>query len=175
MTRIWAGLIGCASLLVATGVGAEQGKAQKGHDQSTQQQNQGSGKGAGAGPGNAKHQHHHNNGHTLLGAKLKQDGKHAVGKFKDRDVTAEVKGGKVVSMAAGDLAGKRVRTKTKMSLGSDGLIRAAWNGGAVQLAQADAYYYGYCFDDGVNYDCYWYPPEDVNYQDYTWEDYDPIW
>jgi hypothetical protein len=57
---------------------------------------------------------------------------------------------------------------------SGGLMLASW-GGQLQLAQYDTYYYGYCFDDGYDYDCYWYPAEDVDYQDYTWDDYDPYW
>ena len=176
MTRIWAGMIGCASLLIASGVAADNYRAKNSSDQLVQQQQQSPGRGQpGAGQGRAKHQHHHKNGHNLLGAKLKQDGKHAVGKFKNRDVTAEVKGGKVASMAAGDLAAKRVRTKTKMVQGSGGLIQAAWDGGAFQLAQMDPYYYGYCFDDGIDYDCYWYPREDVVYESYTWDEYDPYW
>jgi len=176
MNRIWPGLIGCLSLTLATGVAADQGKADKGGDQPKQQQHQDKG-GKGGGPAgeakHAKHQHHDKNAHAMLGAKLKQDGKHAVGKFKDREVTAEVKGGKVVAMAAGDLAAKRVRTKTKMAE-TGGLMLARWDG-AVQLAQYTDYYYGYCFDDGYDFDCYWYPAEDVDYQDYTWDDYDPYW
>jgi hypothetical protein len=171
MTRIWANLAGCAALALAGGA-----LAQGQHEHHDKGKDGGKGGGAmqGGGPGHAKHQHHHNNGHQLLGAKLKQDGKHAVGKFKDRDVTAEVKGGKVVSMAAGDLQGKRVRTKTKMVSDAGLFVRAAWNGQLTPV-QYDAYQYGYCFDDGVNFDCYWYPPEDVAYQDYTWEDYDPTY
>jgi hypothetical protein len=177
MTRIWPGLIGCLSLTLATGVvAAEQGKGKGGGDQPKQEQQHGKGGGGpGGGAGHAKHQHHEKNAHAMLGAKLKQDGKHAVGKFKNRDVTAEVKGGKVVAMAAGDIMPKRVRTRTKMADASGGLIQAAWTGGALQLAQYETYYYGYCFDDGYDYDCYWYPAEDVDYQDYTWDDYDPDW
>lgn len=126
------------------------------------------------GGGKAKHQHKHANGKALLGAKLKQDGKHQVGKLKDRDVVAEVKGGKVKNMSAGDLPMKRVKTKTKMAWNDGGLLRASWSG-QVQLAQYDPWYYGYCFDDGYEYYCYWYPEEEVDYQDYTWEDYDPYY
>ncbi|HET6969774.1 MAG TPA: hypothetical protein VFH92_01505 [Phenylobacterium sp.] len=173
MIRILAGVVGCASLVLATGVAAGQGQGPKGHKEPASQQSSGGEKGGGK--GHAKHQHHDHNAHNLIGAKLKQDGKHAVGKFKDRDVVAEVKGGKVVAMAAGDLQGKRVRSKTKMAMEPGGLILAAWSPGGLQLAQYDSYSYGYCFDDGVNFDCYWYPPEDVAYQDYTWEDYDPTY
>jgi hypothetical protein len=165
MTRTWMGFIGCASLaLAASAFVLDNSQAAP--------KEQHAAKGA-----KAKHQHHHNNGHMLLGAKLKQDGKHAVGKLGARDVTAEVKGGKVVGMAAGDMQGKRVRSKTKMALQTNGLVLAGWTpGDGLVLAQVvDYYQYGYCFDDGVNYDCYWYPPEDVDYQSYTWTDYDPYY
>jgi hypothetical protein len=137
---------------------------------------QGRGQGGGQGGGNGaakehgKHMHHHKSGHDMLGAKLKQDGKHAVGKFKDKTVTAEVKGGKVHNMTAGDMPAKRVRTKMKMA-SADGLIVPI----ALNLVQYEDYYYGYCFDDGIDYDCYWYPASDVDYVDYTWEDYDPYY
>ena len=169
--------MGAAGLaLVGATAQAEQGKGGKGSDQPKQhQQQQQKGGGGGGGPGTAKHQHKHANGHAMLGAKLKQDGKHAVGKLKDKTVTAEVKGGKVVGMDAGGLPMKRVKTKQKMAAFDDGgIIRAAFVPG-VQLAQYEEYYYGYCFDDGYDYECYWYPAEDVDYQDYTWEDYDPYY
>ena len=138
----------------------------------------GPGRGQGGGNGNggaAKehgkgHMHHHKNGHDMLGAKLKQEGKHDVGKFGNKTVSAEVKNGKVRNMTAGDLAPKRVRTKMKMA-SVDGLIVPI----ALQLTQYEDYYYGYCFDDGIDYDCYWYPSSDVDYVDYTWEDYDPYY
>jgi hypothetical protein len=165
MLRKTVAISACLALLAAP-VTAQPDKSHGKHDAGKAQQQ-------GGGSGKAKHQHHNKNAHALLGAKLKQNGKHAVGKFKGRDVMAEVRGGKVAAMTAGDLQPKRVRTKTKMA-DSGGLILAAW-GGAVQLAQYDSYYYGYCFDDGYDLDCYWYPAEDVDYVDYTWDDYDPYW
>ena len=114
------------------------------------------------------------NGHNLLGEKLKQDGKHEVGKLANRSVTAEVKKGKVTNMAAGDLPMKRVRTKMKMAMTEGGIIPVAW-GGALQLVQYEDYYYGYCFDDGFNFTCYWYPASDVDYVDYSWNEYDPYY
>jgi hypothetical protein len=168
MNRFLVGLCGCAALLMVAPTATAQGGGKKGGDAKQHQQ-------AGAkGGGKAKHQHHNRNGKSLLGAKLKQDGKHAVGKFKNRDVTAEVKRGKVVAMAAGDIAPKRVRTKTKMASASGGLILASWQEG-FQLAQYDTYYYGYCFDDGYEFDCYWYPAEEVEWEPYTWDEYDPYW
>ena len=62
------------------------------------------------------HKHKQMNGHNLLGAKLKQNGKHAVGKLANRDVTVDVKNGKVAAMQAGDLPMKRVKTKQKMAM-----------------------------------------------------------
>jgi len=176
MFRIVPGLIGCAALLLAGSVSAEQGKGSKGPDQPKDQKQQ---EQKGGGPEKkAKHNHKHANGKALLGDKLKKDGKHAVGKLANRDVTAEVKGGKVRDMQAGDLPKKRVRTKTKMAAWEDGgVIRAAWTPGAagLQLAQYQDYWYGYCFDTGYDYECYWYPAEEVYYEDYTWEDYDPYY
>jgi len=144
-------------------VGGVEFVAAKGNDNKGQQ-GQEHGKG---------HKHHQNNGHNLLGAKLKQDGKHGLGKLKDRDVVAEVKGGKVHNMTAGDLPVKRVKTKEKVVL-NGGLLQLASNG-PIQLAQYDDYYYGYCFYDEYDYYCYWYPSDDVDYQDYEWEDYDPYY
>lgn len=168
MTRTMISLASCAALALAGAAFAEP-KGQKGGGGGQQHQQKGA-----KGPGHAKHQHHNHGGHAMLGAKLKHDGKHAVGKFKGKDVTAEVKRGKVVAMAAGDMPAKRVRTKMKMAAADPQVLLASWNGG-FQLAQYDDYYYGYCFDDGYDYDCYWYPAEDVDYQDYTWDDYDPDW
>ena len=135
-----------------------------------------------AGAGNAasqqhgkSHKHVHKSGHDLLGAKLKQNGKHVLGKLANRDVTAEVRNGKVAGMDAGDLAMKRVKSKQKMAMLDSVLIPVAWSG--LQFAQygGNGDYYGYCFDDGYDFTCYWYPAEDVDYADYTWDDYDPYY
>lgn len=174
MTRIAPVVLGCASLLIPGGVWADQGKAAKGGDQPKDQKQQ---KGGGA-EKKAKHQHKHANGKALLGDKLKKDGKHSVGKLANREVTAEVRGGKVRDMQAGDLPKKRVRTKTQMAAFEDGgVLRVAWTPAAagLQLAQYEDYWYGYCFDTGYDFECYWYPASEVDYQDYTWEDYDPYY
>ena len=162
MGRILISVLACAGLAMAPASNA----APPDKDKGKAEQQKGGGK--------AKHQHKHANGKALLGAKLKQDGKHQVGKLKDRAVVAEVKGGKVKNMSAGDLPMKRVKTKTKMAWNDGGLLRASWSG-QVQLAQYDPWYYGYCFDDGYEFYCYWYPEEEVDYQDYYWEDYDPYY
>ena len=119
------------------------------------------------------HTHVHKSGHDLLGERLHHDGHHEVDKVKGRKVTAEVKNGKVETMAAEDLKMKRVKHNRKLA-GAEGIVRVS-SGGSFQLAQTEVAYYGYCFDDGVQYSCYWYPADDVNYQDYTWEPYDPTY
>ena len=117
----------------------------------------------------AKNQHH-NNGHNLLGAKLNQNGKHEIGKVGNAAVTAEVSNKKVVNMSAGSLPVQKVKSKKKMA----GLnIRLAANG-EIQLAQVvETYYYGYCFDTGLDVYCYWYPAADVIVTD-TWVEYIPL-
>jgi hypothetical protein len=171
MSRLLISILACAGLAMASvSTAAPPDKGPKGQadqkakpDQKTDQK-----------AGKAKHQHKNANGKALLGAKLKQDGKHEVGKLKDRTVVAEVKAGKVKNMSAGDLPMKRVKTKTKMAANEGALLQASWSG-QFQLAQYEPYYYGYCFDDGYDFQCYWYPEEDVDYQDYDWEDYDPYY
>jgi hypothetical protein len=111
---------------------------------------------------------HHNNGHNVLGAKLNQDGKHEVGKIKTNSVTAEVKGKKVVGMSAGTLPVQKVKSNKKMA--EVDAVKLAANG-EFQIAQADVYY-GYCFTDGIDEYCYWYPATDVVVTD-TWVIYTP--
>jgi len=160
MKNVWTTVLACATLLVAGDLAlARNAERDKGSDHNGQEHG---------------HKHAHMNGHNLLGEKLKQDGKHEVGKLANRSVTAEVTKGKVTNMAAGDLPMKRVRTKMKMAMTEGGIIPVAW-GGALQLVQYEDYYYGYCFDDGINFTCYWYPASDVNYADYSWNEYDPYY
>src|SRR5438128_934163 len=102
----------------------------------------------------AKNQHH-NNGHNLLGAKLNQNGKHEIGKAGNATVTAEVSNKKVVNMSAGSLPMRKVKSKKKMAGLDLGSIQVAANG-EIQLAQTvEIYYYGYCFDAGLEEYCYW--------------------
>ena len=49
-------------------------------------------------------------------------------------------------------------------------VQLAMNG-TFKLAQADLYY-AYCFDDGIDEYCYWYPAADVIVTD-TWVEYTP--
>ena len=119
----------------------------------------------------AKGPHKHMNGHNALGPKLKQNGKHEVGKAGKETVVAEVSNGKVVNMSAGSLPAKKVKTKKKMAGLEFERVKLAANGD-VQLAQVDAYYYGYGFDTGTEEYYYWYPAEDVIVTE-TWIEYTP--
>jgi hypothetical protein len=159
MTRIWAALIGAAGALALT-CGATAWAAA-----------------AGSEPGlfhEVAHKHVHMNGHSLLGAGLKHDGKHGLGKLGGRDVTADVKGGKVTAMSAGDLPVKHFKSDKKMALGGGGFMPVAFNP-LLTPAQYDQVYYAYCFDDGVTLTCYWYPASDVDPTAYDYLPYDPTY
>ena len=162
-TNLFTALLAGASLLVA-GQYAAAGPAN---------QDKGQGKGR---EHAAKHMHKNMAGKNALGEKLKRNGKHEVGKIKDKTVTADVDNGKVRNMAAGDLSMKRVKTTMKMASVDGGPIPVALANGVIpaQFTTIE-YYYGFCFDDGFDYICYWYEPVDVYYSDYYWEDYDPYY
>ena len=162
MLRTTAVALGCVGLMLSTtSVGAQPGLT------------------AGAGAQGAgllqrvAHKHTHIDAHALLGDKIKHDGKHSLGKLRDQTVVAEVKGGKVTNMTAGSFTVRRVKSPTKVAQGGAALIRAAW-GGTLQLAQYDDSYYAYCFDDGYDYTCYWYPASDVDMSG-PWYPYDPAY
>jgi hypothetical protein len=119
----------------------------------------------------AKGPHKHVNAHDALGAKLKQNGKHEVGKAGKETVIAEVNNGKVVNMSAGSLPVQKVKSKKKMAGLDSGNVKLAANG-EIQLAQVDVYYYGYGFDTGTEVVYYWYPATDVIVTD-VWVEYVP--
>ena len=119
---------------------------------------------------------HHKNGHALLAAKLKQNGKHQIDKVGKATVTAEVHNGKVVGMTAtdpqkGNLPVRKVKSRKKMAALDPGIVRVA-AGNDTQLAQ-DVVYYAWCFDDSVDLWYYWYPA-DVVIVDTGWVDYGPV-
>src|SRR6266853_6524864 len=114
----------------------------------------------------AKGPHKHINAHNALGPKLKQNGKHEVGKAGKETVSAEVNNGKVVNMSAGSLPVKKVKSKKKMAGLESSNVKLAANGD-IHLAQVDVYYYAYGFDTGLEEVYYWYPAEDVIVTD-TW-------
>src|SRR5258708_16253687 len=59
--------------------------------------------------------HQHHDAHALLGAKLKENGKHQIHKLGNNPVTAEVSNNKVVNMTARNLPVRKVRSTNKMA------------------------------------------------------------
>jgi hypothetical protein len=107
----------------------------------------------------AKNQHH-KNGHSLLGGKLKQNGRHQIDKAGQATVSAEVNNGKVTAMSAnhpqkGNLPARKVKSTRKLAETELGRVRVAANAEDIKLAQVAVYYYAWCFDDGVDEYCYW--------------------
>jgi hypothetical protein len=123
-------------------------------------------------------QEHHKNGHSLLGAKLKQNGKHDIDKLGNATVSAEVNNGKVLAMTAtdpqkGPLPVRKVKSRKKMAALDRPGIMLASAGDGVDIAQDAIIYYAWCFDDGVDLYCYWYPA-DVVIVDAGWTEYGPV-
>ena len=109
---------------------------------------------------------HHLNGNALLGAKIKQNGKHKIHTAGKADVFAEVSNGKVVGVSAAGMQVKKVKTRQKLAE-TPGLILAG-----MQVAQTDVYYYGYWVYDPVADYYYWFT-SDVVVVDTTFVDYVP--
>jgi len=116
----------------------------------------------------AKEKHHHN-GNALLGAKIKQNGKHKIHTAGKADVLAEVNNGKVVGVSATGMQVKKVKTRQKLAepQAVPGLTLAG-----MKVAQTDVYYYGYWVYDPVADYYYWFT-SDVVVVDNTWVDYVP--
>ena len=123
--------------------------------------------------------HNHHNGHSLLGGKLKQNGRHQIHKAGQATVSADVNNGKVTALTAnhpqkGNLPAQKVKSRKKMvEIEPSGIRVALADNGSdgVQLAQlVEYYYYAWCFDDGVDEYCYWFPAEAV-LVDGTWIEY----
>ncbi len=120
----------------------------------------------------------HKNGHSLLGNKLKQNGRHQLDKAGQATVSADVNNGKVTALSAthpqkGNLPARKVKSSKKMADLEPSRVRVAEfiNGeGGVQLVQAVVYYYAWCFDDGIDEYCYWFPA-DVVIVDAGWVEY----
>ena len=144
--RIVLGLLASASTLVAGGALAQKGKGKKPKK--------------------------HANGRQLLGEKIKQNGKHKLGKAGKADVEVEVKGGKVALLTAGSLPVKKVKSKQKLADAdaTPSLILAAATSEDIRLAQASDWYYGYWVDaDDEDY-YYWFTADEV-YPDNSWVEY----
>jgi hypothetical protein len=115
---------------------------------------------------------HHKNGHSLLGGKLKQNGRHQIDKAGQATVSADVNNGKVTAMSAnhpqkGNLPARKVKSNRKLAHMESARVHVAANtsndlrantSNDLRFAQA-AVYYAWCFDDGLDEYCYWYPAE----------------
>jgi len=137
---------------------------------------------AGAEPAKKKQEsakkHQHKSGHNLLGAKLRQNGRHQIDKAGQATVSADVSSGKVTAMSAnhpqkGNLPARKVKSRQNMAGMEPQRVRVAANAEGAQLAQAIVYTsYGWCFDDGLDVYCYWYPA-DVVIVDASWVEFIP--
>jgi hypothetical protein len=122
--------------------------------------------------------HQHKNGQSLLGAKLKQNGRHEIDKAGQATVSAEVNNGKVTAMSAnhpqkGSLPARKVKSRQKMAEIEPLGVRVAANVEGAQLAQTIVYTsYGWCFDEGLDVYCYWYPADAV-IVDASWVEFVP--
>jgi hypothetical protein len=114
---------------------------------------------------------HHNNGARLLGEKIKRNGKHDVGKAGRHTVVAEVSNNKVMNMAAGNLPVKKVKSRRQMASNFNGFALIADS--SFKIVQGEVWWYAYCFDDGLDEYCYWYPAEYVVITD-TWVEWIPV-
>ena len=122
--------------------------------------------------------HNHKNGHSLLGNKLKQNGRHQLDKAGQATVSADVNNGKVTALSAthpqkGNLPARKVKSRKKMADIEPTRVRVAAavnDAGSVQLVQMVEYYYAWCFDDGIDEYCYWFPA-DVVIVDAGWVEY----
>src|SRR5882757_1636141 len=103
---------------------------------------------AGAEPAKKKQEsakkHQHKNGHNLLGAKLKQNGRHQIDKAGQASVSADVNNSKVTAMSAnhpqkGNLPARKVKSRQNMAGMEPQLVRVAANAEGAQLAQAIVY------------------------------------
>ena len=142
--RIILGLLVSASALAAGGAWAQKGKAKKPKK--------------------------HMNGSQLLGGKIKQNGKHKIGKAGKADVEIEVKDGKVAALSAGGTPVKKIKSKQKLADLSPSVILATATRDGIQLAQVWDWYYGYWVDDS-EYDYYYWFTADEVYVDGSWIEY----
>jgi hypothetical protein len=59
----------------------------------------------------------------------------------------------------GNIPARKVKSPRKLVEIEPDRVRVATNVEGVQLAQGVVYYYGWCFDDGVDEYRYWYPAD----------------
>ena len=107
----------------------------------------------------------HLDGVSLLGQKLKKNGKHKLHTAGKNHVFAEVRNGKIVGVSAAGMDVKKVRSTKKLADVGDPFLTLA----STKLAQIEVYYYGYWVYDPFGDYYYWFT-SDVVVVDSTWID-----
>ena len=129
--------------------------------------------------GQHKGQHKHHDGKALLGAKIKQNGKHQLEKQGKVTASVDVQNGKIAGFEAkhddkGNLPVKKYKTNKKMAELQTGVMPANFI-----LAQAQylgTTYIGYSYiDDYGDEQIYWYPYDMVLDPDTGAVDYVPAY
>ena len=120
----------------------------------------------------------HNDGKKLAAGKMKQEGKHEIGKKKGHTVSVDVRGGKIAGMQVkhdkkGDVPVKKYKTTKKM-VSATGVHYASF-----QLAQAYSLgttWIGYAYLDEDGYEeIYWFPYEMIYDGETGAVDYVPVY
>ena len=120
-------------------------------------------------PGKAKKQHH-NNGKAVLGAALKSNGHHVLGKKGSYTTSAEVRDGKVTGVhvqhaTRGDVKVTKYKTNKKMAMARREPVQVASlepiEPMEMQVTITIYIGYGYYDDEDDYEDIYWFPVDDV--------------
>ena len=142
----------CAALSVAAGAGTVLAQG-KGKDKDRSEQGQGKMK--------EKKEHKHHDGKSLLGDKVKSNGKHVFHKNGKFTAAADVKNGKVAGVTVTDDKGavpvKKYKTTKKMAeLPASGFQTVAYN--LAQSTYLGETWIGYSYYDEYGYETiYWFP------------------
>ncbi|HEY6086847.1 MAG TPA: hypothetical protein VIV84_03830 [Burkholderiaceae bacterium] len=121
---------------------------------------------------------HHHNGKSLVGEKVKKNGKHEIGKKGANVVTIGVKEGKIAGMQVkhakkGDLPVKKYKTAKTMAR-RDGIRYASYQ--RTQAQSLGTAYIGYAYLDEDGYEeIYWFPYEMIYDGDTGAVEYVPVY
>jgi hypothetical protein len=124
------------------------------------------------GGGGGGKQKKHANGRNLLGEKIRMNGKHGLGKAGAKiDVSAEVRGGKVVGFEAkhadrGNLRIGKVKSTEKFAVLEQ--HKVIGTDGVQQASLVTVWYYAYWFTDEFGNDWYYWFPVDYIIDDGSW-------
>ena len=173
IAHIFIALLAAAGLAAAGGAALAQGKG-KGRDRQEQSQGQ-----SNKGGGKAKHEHHHKDGKSLVGDKIKQNGRHKIdqnGKFSTfvEVNNGKIRGVKVNHSERGDVKVTKYKTNRKMAAGAPMLMPAA-----LVLAQSGTQYLGTTYigysyiDEYGDEVIYWFPYDMIEDLDTGAIDYVP--